>query len=72
MRQFLKAAEMPQRHHNHNISLSFSGELNMEALSNMSSLLEDYVVTDLSAGELDMPMLEAYQVLAHIINHLNC
>jgi hypothetical protein len=35
----------------------------MEALSNMSSLLEDHVMTDLSAGGLDMPMLEAYQVV---------
>jgi hypothetical protein len=38
----------------------------MEALSNMSSLLDDHVMTDLSAGGLDnvdMPMLEAYQVV---------
>jgi hypothetical protein len=44
----------------------------MEALSNISSLLEDHVMTDLSAGGLDMPMLEAYQVvLANIIDPLN-
>jgi hypothetical protein len=44
----------------------------MEALSNMSSLLEDHVMSDLSAGGLDMPMSEAYQVvLAYIIDPLN-